>query len=489
MIVIAFEGGKPIYLQIYEAYKKAIRAGTLRPNERLDSKRMMQDYYNVSRNTIQNALELLIEEGFLRSVERVGYFVNEISALHERPRTVVKETETPPEREWRYDFSYSGVDPVHFPYDVLRKLSKEVYEGYVPDLSFGGDPQGERVLREAIAGYLQTSRGLDVEAKDIIVHAGTEYLFQILFRLFPEDAVFGVENPGFAMVEPLFRGRRTVLDLPVGEEGAEIGTWPVDAADILCITPAHQFPMGTILPIADRVELLNRLADTPGKYLVEDDYDSEFRYKGQPVPAMKSMDRADRVVYMGSFSKALSPAFRISYMILPSELSKRYHEEIRDLSCPVSVPVQHMVGRFISEGHFERHLNRMRSVYRKRREALIEAVRTESRADVPEVHITGADAGLHVLLHLPQGVSATKCAECARLQGVRVESTARYRRGKDGADRTLILGFSHLPEKKVAEAVHELFRVLKTCRTEHESLLLERCTGINTILSFEKPRL
>ena len=222
------------------------------------------------------------------------------------------------------------------------------------------------------------------------------------------------------------------------------------------MTPAHQFPMGTILPIADRVHLLNRIANEDGKYLVEDDYDSEFRYKGQPIPALKSMDYGDRVIYMGSFSKSLSPALRISYMVLPDCLFRRYKDKVKDTGCPVSVPIQHVVERFITEGFFERHLNRMRTVYRKRREAVLDAVRKEAKTRNLPWYCTGADAGLYVLLHLPKGVSATSCVNQAIEVGVRVEGVQSYERDRNSTDRILILGFSRLKEEEVADAVHTL---------------------------------
>lgn len=222
-------------------------------------------------------------------------------------------------------------------------------------------------------------------------------------------------------------------------------------ANVACITPSHQFPTGTIMPVSRRIQLLNWANEKPGRYLIEDDYDSEFRYSGKPIPSLQGMDETGRVIYMGAFSKSLSPALRVSYMVLPRHLLDAYQKKLSFYICPVPKMDQKTLCRFIDEGHFERHLNRMRNLYRQKRETIVSAVRRL----LPEAEIRGDSAGLHFLLRVNNGWDEQKLIQAAFQQGVRVYGVSQYYFAppQNGYESMLLLGFACLKIEEIPAAV------------------------------------
>lgn len=380
-----------LYMQIYEYFKNEIINGTYKANTKLPSKRNLAKEYKISLNTVDNAYSKLLEEGFIYSKERQGFFVSDVGELYvldSKPIHITKE-----EENIEYDFSYSGVSE-EFPYKIFKKISSNIFDN--KDILEKVDYQGYLPLRTQISEYLDKSRGFKADPSQIVISSGSEYLFQIIFKLI--SGKFGIEDPGYNMLSNIMDTNDINYEfIPVDKNGMDLTKLKKSKSDFCVITPAHQFPTGVIMNMQRRVELLNMKKI---KYVIEDDYDSEFKYSKRPVPALKSIDVNDKVIYIGSFSKSISPSFRVSFMVLPFDLVEKYNKIFKFFICPVSIMVQKMLTTFIEIGEFEKHLNRMRKIYSKKRQLLIDML-----SERKDITIRGADAGLHVVLEYPKNYS------------------------------------------------------------------------------------
>ncbi len=440
----------PLYQQLYAYIKEEIKAGRLPRHTKLPSKRKLSAYLNISQNTIQASYDQLMAEGYIQSYEKRGFFVNQIDHLQSirvvaEAEDLTVRTETPVS----YDYSYHGVDLATFPFGIWRKLTREVWNEYDKELLQLGDPLGYHRLRGAIAAYLHQSRGVSCNETQIVISSGTEMLLQSLIQLFARDYVYGIENPGYERLKQLFRGNRAaVTPIRIDEGGMRPEEVHSSKANVLCVTPAHQFPSGHIMPINRRIQLLNWANEAAGRYIIEDDYDSEFKYSGKPIPALQGLDNNEKVIYMGSLSKSVSPTLRVSYMVLPPHLMQRYRRELSYQLCPVPVPEQKVLCRFIEDGYFERHLNRMRNIYKRKRELLVEAIQGMNK----EIKILGADAGLHLLLQIPNRMNEDQLIKAAREVGVKVyKSSVYYSNPLDLPKEPFVLmGYAMITEEEIA---------------------------------------
>lgn len=447
----------PIYHQLYAFIKGEIQSGKIGYNSRLPSKRKLSAYLQLSQNTIQAAYDQLIEEGYVAPVARKGFYVCEIENIVHFEGLVKYQqvSEEPAPSRAEYDFSYQKVDMPSFPFNVWRKLAREVINEYDPELIALGDPQGHSELRHSIAAYLHHSRGVSCSPAQIIISAGTEFLMQILIQLFGKKVVYGLENPGYEKLNQVFKSSRakfTTLDIDSG--GMKLSEILQDRADILCITPAHQFPSGEIMPINRRMQILNWANAARDRYIIEDDYDSEFKYSGRPIPAMQGLDSQEKVIYLGALSKSLSPAIRVSYMVLPPHLLEKYKENLSFINCPVPVIGQKILARFIREGYFERHLNKMRNIYRRKREVLVRSIRLLNCG----IKVSGADAGLHMLLQADNGMDEEALVLAALNKGVKVYGISRYYLNKNYRFHppAVLIGYAALSETDIKKAVNRL---------------------------------
>jgi len=457
--VMDTEGGTPLYLQLYDYIKSEIRLGRIACSTKLPSKRKLSSHLGISQNTIQAAYDQLIEEGYVMPVERKGFFVcklDNIVKLENAAGTGTGESRKSLQIA-DHDFSYNGVDMQNFPFSTWRRITKDVINEYDGELLRSGDIQGNASLRRSIADYLRQSRGVSCSADQIVVSAGTEYLFQILIQLLGKDSVYGIENPGYEKLNLLFNSSRARFEaINIDNDGMVLEEIRKSGADVICITPAHQFPSGGIMPINRRIQILNWANEHSGRYIIEDDYDSEFKYSGKPIPALQGLDSGGRVIYMGAFSKSLSPSLRISYMVLPEKLLKEFKEKMSFIICPVPIIEQKVLCRFIQDGYFERHLNKMRTIYKKKRESLAGAI---SRTGSP-MEIVGADAGLHLILRVGNGMSESQLVDTALRAGVRVYGLSKYYLNKEYLNKNpeLLLGYATMGEEEIAEAVEILNR-------------------------------
>ena len=422
-----------LYMQIYEYFKNEITNGTYKANTKLPSKRNLAKEYNISLNTVDNAYSKLLEEGFIYSKERQGFFVSDVGELYvldSKPIHITKE-----EENIEYDFSYSGVSE-EFPYKIFKKISSNIFDN--KDILEKVDYQGYLPLRTQISEYLDKSRGFKAEPSQIVISSGSEYLFQIIFKLI--SGKFGIEDPGYNMLSNIMDTNDINYEfISVDENGMDLTKLKKSKSDFCVITPAHQFPTGVIMNMQRRVELLNMKKI---KYVIEDDYDSEFKYSKRPVPALKSIDVNDKVIYIGSFSKSISPSFRVSFMVLPFDLVEKYNKIFKFFICPVSIMVQKMLTTFIETGEFEKHLNRMRKIYSKKRQLLMDML--NERKDIT---IKGADAGLHVVLEYPKNYSEEYIVKKAKEKKIKVYGLGSY--GTKREIPSILLGFATLSEEKL----------------------------------------
>lgn len=448
----------PIYQQLYCFLKQEIQSGSIPFGTKLPSKRKLASYLGISQNTIQLAYDQLMEEGYIRAKEKSGFFVCQLDHLQHLILTPVKDptpvTEKPAAA---YDYSYHGVDIPTFPFAIWRRLMKEVINEYDHELLLPGDCLGDNGLRKAIAAYLHHSRGVNCKADQVVISSGTEMLFQSLIQLLGKASIFGIENPGYEKLNQLFSSNRaSFCAIPIDDYGMQPEYIQKSNANVLCITPAHQFPSGQIMPINRRIRLLNWANQAQDRYLIEDDYDSEFKYSGKPIPALQGLDANEKVIYMGSMSKSLSPTLRVSYMVLPNHLMERYLENLSYLLCPVPIFEQKTLCRFIEEGYFERHLNKMRNIYRRKRELLIGTIR---KAGYP-ITILGADAGLHVMVTVDNPMTEEQLIASALQQGVKVYGSSKYYYDKTFLPKqpSIILGYAVLSEEEIRVSIPGLLK-------------------------------
>ena len=474
IVPLNVQGDRPLYEQIYQYIKDEIRRGNIRPEKQLPSSRELAKSLKVSRSTTQLAYEQLVSEGYLEAVPRKGYFAASLDGIFPpvaRSAATVRSdqkiklsagTEQENARrqlfrdEFEVDFSPRGIDLEGFPYATWRKISRSVLKEEDRELFLKGEPQGDLILREAIRDYLHAARGVNCDASQIIIGAGNEYLLMLLSQLIGRDAVIAMENPTYRQAyRVLSGGGHKVMPVGIDKNGfcvKELNGQDVQAAYVM---PSHQFPTGIVMPVRRRQELLSWAGEEPGRYLIEDDSDSEFRYKGKPIPALQGMDQNGRVIYMGTFSKAIAPAIRVGYMVLPESLLSVYLEKGRFYSSTVSRVDQRILANFISGGYFERHLNRMREIYKGKHDVLLGELKPLEK----RFEITGEFAGLHVLLKDKKKETEQSLLEKAAKNRVRVYELSGFYMEEAQAKETstIVLGYAGLTEEKIRKGV-ELLR-------------------------------
>ncbi|NLD18427.1 MAG: PLP-dependent aminotransferase family protein [Tissierellia bacterium] len=448
----------PLYLQLYEYYKKRIVEGELKSGEKLPSKRYLSNSLGLSVNTVTRAYYLLEEEGFIIAIERRGYFVEQLSNINvgksNQELTPFKKDKT---EEILYDFSSSAISKGEFPFYTFSKLYKKVIEKYRENILMNSDPNGKLEFKIAISKYLRESRGLITNPKNIVISSGMEYLFQILFYIFPQENIFGIENPGYDVLPSMIKSRGFgVVPIEIGPEGIDLDALEKSDVSILTITPSHQFPTGTIMPISRRLQVLHWANMSSKNYVIEDDYDSEFRYVGKPIDPLKSLDTEDKVIYLGSFSKSVAPSLRISYMVLPESLMESLSEDAPFFICSVPVIEQMVMAEFLINGHFERHLNRMRRIYKKNREVAIKLLENEPKV----LNISGADAGIHIVVEFDTKKSDSELKKEFLEAGISISPLSEYYSGGEPSHSKFILGFGGLTREALTEGIGKMLQIL-----------------------------
>lgn len=456
----------PLYEQLYQSLAAEMRGGTLPAGTRLPGKRSLAAELSVSVNTVDTAYQLLAAEGYLESRARSGFYVQEYLALPARtsaappPQTPAARTEAPSGPPVRYNFSTSSVDTALFPFRTWGRLQKELLYS-APELLDHGDAQGDANLREALAAYLEEYRGVRCGPHQIVVGAGLEYLLSLVAPLLRGPAA--VEDPGYPRARRVLENSGvTCRCLPVDEGGLSVQALAASDAALCYVTPSHQFPTGVTMPAGRRADLLRWAAAHPGRYIIEDDYDSEFRFDLRPLPSLQGMAGADgRVIYLSTCSRSLAPSIRIAYMVLPEHLLPAWRSTYALYSSTVSRFEQQTLARFLREGYFTRHLARERVAYKERRDVLADAL---TRAFAPgSIRLSGLHTGLHLLLTLADAPDDTALAAAARAAGIRAAPLSAYY--SDPAlcpPGTLVLGYGALPAALCAPAADALHSACMT---------------------------
>lgn len=412
--------GIPLYKQLYEYIKLEIQSGNLEANIKLPSKRKLSKYLQVSQITIETAYEQLMAEGYIRSEPKRGYYVCEIKdvILLNGGNDEVKILKKEKKIKYKYEFSSSRVDLDNFPYGVWKRLLKNSLDIKNKKILQLDHSQGDYNLRKEISKYLHYSRGVNAIPEQIVVGAGTEYLLQLLIQLLGfKNNIYSMESPGYFKINTICKNFGiNIKGISMDNEGIDIEELEESKSNIVHITPSHQFPFGIIMPINRRIQLLNWANKKENRYIIEDDYDSEFRFSGRPIPALQGLDSMGKVIYLGTFSKSLAPSIRIGYMVLPKKLIEIYRERFSLYACTVSRLEQQALASFIEEGHFERHLNKMRNIYKKKREKLVGLIQEYFKNS----EIIGENSGLHLLVKINNGMTEVELREKAMEKGVKV---------------------------------------------------------------------
>ena len=441
--------GVPLYEALYRSIRADILNGTLVPGEKLPSKRALAENLEISKITVETAYNQLLSEGYICSREKVGYFVEDVE--RPAPRSTVPVTREEPIAPPVLDLTGGGT--VHFPFSVWSKLQREVMLDHGQQLLLPMPNRGIPELRQAIARHLADFRGMQVDPENILIGAGGDFLYNLLIQLLGRDKIFAVEEPGYGKIRKIYAaGGVTVLSASMDSRGVMPDR--LGDARVLHISPSHHFPTGLVTPVSRRRHLLD-WARKNHAYIIEDDYDSEFRFDAHPMPAMQSLDGEGRVIYMNSFSKSLAPSIRISYMVLPRELMEKFQRELGFYSCTVPSFEQYTLARFLSRGHFEKHINRMRKFYKNRRNRIISMLEKSSLSHL--LTILEQDAGLHFLLQVDTDLPEERLVEGLRAAGVHLHPLSHYYHGiSDRYPHCLVVNYAGLNEDVLEKILGEL---------------------------------
>lgn len=453
----------PLYEYVYKCIKNDILCGNIKQGEKLPSKRTFAKNNGVSTITIQNAYEQLISEGYVYTIPKKGYYVADIEnmVVKTNVESVKFDIRIPKQKEsYRIDLSSNKTNPEYFPFSVWAKLCRETIASRSNELMEVTPTGGAYELRSAIAKHLKSFRGMSVDPNQIVIGAGTEYLYGLLIQLLGSDKNYCTENPGYKKLVQIYEKHNIKCYFAnMDEKGISVESLRRANADVAHISPTHHFPTGISMPANRRYEVLSWANESDGRYVIEDDYDSEFRPSGKPIPPMFSIDRAEKVVYMNTFSKSLTPTIRISYMILPPHLINRFYKELSFYSCTVSNFEQYTLSEFINQGFFEKHINRMRLYYSKQRKRLITNIENSKLNEVCE--IIENDSGLHFLLRLKTDKPDNEITDMLKEKGIQIRALSEYYLAPARKQEHLfIMNYSDIDMEKIEEAIEEITGIL-----------------------------
>lgn len=431
-----------LYEQLYTDIKTKILDGRLHANAKLPSKRQLSQDVSISMTTVERAYNLLVEENLIYSKEKSGHYVVPTEALkiQSKPLTPVKKPVFN-----KMEFPLGEVDTSIVQNDVIKQLSNDVFQDR--SLLNSGDKSGEAELKSAIREYLYVNRGVQCTDDQVFIGPSTEYLLEQVFYLLDYPAVT-LEDPSYPVV------KNVLTRLKISYNTAGVNTDGIDLKEvkkynnkIVHITPSHQFPSGVVMSLNKRIQLLNLLSDTEN-YVIEDDYDSEFRYTGRPLSSLQGLDQNNKTIYINTFSKSIYPSLRIAVMVLPPELAEKYYDKA--LSCNVSRQMQHIVAKFIEGQYLVRHINRVRKFYGKKMEVIIDSLKNKH----PEVDLSGYHTGMHFVAKL-KGVDLRQLAKEHLINAM-----ADYTENGDGTD-TVLIGIGSKDEKEIINKLDYFFQEAK----------------------------
>uniref|UniRef100_C6E901 Transcriptional regulator, GntR family n=1 Tax=Geobacter sp. (strain M21) TaxID=443144 RepID=C6E901_GEOSM len=458
MFILDHDSKLPLYTQLYDQMKASVLSGKLSSHSKLLSVRELAAELSISRNTVENAYLELYAEGYIYSKPRSGYFVSALTpdlfSLPSPRKKLLRPPLTEPKPKGSIDFHPARLDPDAFPASLWRSCYLESLRQCRGALVQYGDPQGEWELRCGIGRYLERSRGVACAPEQIVICSGLQQSLGIVAQIHNERRpAVALENPGFHLPRSVFQnhGFETV-PIPVGSGGLDLDALASSNATIVYVTPSHQFPTGCVMPIANRLKLIE-WGTSGDRLIIEDDYDSELRYHGKPIPSLQGLHPDGNIVYLGTFSKVLSPALRVSYLVLPYPLISSYRQLFRDYACSVSLLEQATLARFMEQGHWDRHLRRMRTLYQKKHDAMLRAVEIRFGS---KALVLGQGAGLHMVLELSgHDLSETELISRARSKGIELFPYSATL-AEDGSCSRVVLGFGGLKPDVIDRGVELL---------------------------------
>lgn len=449
-------GSDSLYIHLYKCLKNDILSGVLSPGTKLPSKRNFAKNLAISVITVENAYEQLIAEGYVYSIPKKGFFVVDMENNSRVSQVVVRDAQKESkETDEKYiaDFTSNVTLSKHFPFSIWSKLLRDVLSDFQNGIMDSTPSGGTLELRQSIAKHLHEFRGMQVAPSQIIIGAGTENLYSQLVQLLGHDKCYGVEDPGYIKISKIYKSNAAkCCFIHFDEDGINIADLEKHNVDVAHISPSHHFPTGVVTPISKRYELLGWASKSKNRYIIEDDYDSEFRLVGKPIPTLQSIDTTEKVIYMNTFTKSLSSTMRISYMVLPKRLVKEYYEKLAFYTCPVTTLTQYSLARFIDQGYFEKHINRMRTFYRKQRDFIVSQIKNSKINDFAT--ISEEDAGLHFILKL--NIKCTDQEFIKRMERRKVKISALsefYHNADSKSEHCFIINYSSLTTEQITAAV------------------------------------
>jgi GntR family transcriptional regulator/MocR family aminotransferase len=454
-----------IYEYLYKCIKSDILNGVLAADFKLPSKREFAKHHQISLKTVENAYEQLIIEGYIYSVEKRGYFVSDIDADSKQsnhqshiPFGIYHNTAN--DEKFFADFTSNQAAIENFPYDTWVKIMRGILSRYNTNMLKSVSFQGVYELREAIAKYLYGFRGMNVSPDQIIIGAGTEYLYGRLIQLLGKNHIYALEDPGYRKISKIYQVHDVEWKyVGIDENGLLVDKLYESGANVVHVSPGHHFPTGCIMPIARRQMLLDWAEADMNRYIIEDDYDSEFRFSRRPIPAIQSLNHNHRVIYMNTFSKTLAPSIRISYMVLPLKLMERYVDTMNFYSCTVSSFEQYALAEFMNKGYFERHIQRMKKYYKAKRDSMLKVFEKSKLSNF--AIIDEKDAGNHFLMRINTTLSDTELKWLARENGIKLDCLSEYCESeKELHSHTVIVNYSDIDEIGFSKALDILYSAM-----------------------------
>ncbi len=449
----------PLYEQLYKYIKNELETGKISAGEKLPSKRELASHLKISIVTVETAYAQLVAEGYITPRPGSGFYAEsvQVGGIWNAEKESIYIPEKKLKKTYKYNFRTNMVDTKLFPFSTWAKLSREILSEQSPELLSSCDPRGTYELRREIARYLKSFRGIEVHPDQIIVGAGSEYLTGLIIQLLGRELVYGIEEPGYTKIYRIFSANCPYIrSIGLDRYGADCASIEQSGADAVHITPSHHFPLGTVMPAKRKTQILGWAYESENRYIIEDDYDSEFRFSGKPVSAVQSLDTLGRVIYINTFTKSLAPSMRISYMILPPTLLEKFMKELGFYACTVPVFEQLTLAKFMERGHFERHIRRMKKLYRQRRDTLSDCINSCGLKNI--VSLSGLDAGLHVLMKVRNSMTERRLVQSAEENDVRVYGLSEYYSfRKDNIPESFVVaGYSGLNEEEIAHGTERL---------------------------------
>lgn len=466
-IELKADAGDCLYRQIYEYIKNEIKEGKLQRNEKLPSTRSLAEYLQVARSTVDTAYAQLLAEGYIEARPYKGYYICDIDGLLDmylvgEKNSIKNSVDFQMDADevqayYQYDFSPHAISMKDFPFATWKKITKDILVDANSEMFALGDAQGDLSLRETICRYLHSARGVNATPSQIIIGAGTDYLLMLLEKVLGREISVAMDNPTYKRAYQVFQSfAYHIRLLKMDESGMDMQALYESDAKVAYVMPSHQYPTGVVMPIGRQMELLKWAEQEEDRYLIEDDYDSEFRYKGKPIPALQASDRQGKVIYMGTFSKSIAPAIRVGYLVLPENLLDKYKKNCGCYASTVSRIDQRILDEFIRDGYFERYLNKMRKVYKDKHDFLLEKLSCFEDKFI----ISGANAGLYVLFTSKSKITAEELIEAAEEEKIKLYRVDKMFSDFEEYDEkyryTILLGYGALSKEEIGEGIEML---------------------------------